>query len=104
VGRGIGAASDYYRLRIIHVGDADVLDLQWRDDILWRHEASSPRAQESELYVVQAVAVTDSEEATPMGTFESPEDAHAALTSAQEDLESLTRSEFEARYFPVDGA
>jgi hypothetical protein len=46
--------------------------------------------------------VTDDEEATPMGTFESPEDAHAALTSAQEDLESLTRSEFEARYFPVD--
>jgi len=101
VRRGIGAASDYYRLRIIHVGDTDVVDLQWRDDVLWRQQAAS-RAAETEKYVVQVVALADEDVAIPLATFEAPEDAHEALTSAQEDLDVLTRSEFEERYFPAE--
>ena len=101
MGRGIGAASDYYRLRIIHVGDSDVVDLQWRDDILWRRPSAS-HTGETEVYVVQAVDLSDEDVGTPLASFDTPEDAHEALASAQEDLDVLTRSEFESRYFPAD--
>jgi hypothetical protein len=102
VTRPIGAASDYYRLRILHVGETDIVDLQWRDDILWR-QSRTPGASESEVYVVQAVSVPHDDKAIVLAGFESAEDAHEALAAAQQDLQVLTRSEFEDRYFPPDG-
>ena len=100
--RPIGAASEYYRLRILHVGETDVVDLQWRDDILWR-QSRAHGATESEVYVVQAVALPHDDKATVLAAFDTPEDAHDALAAAQHDLQLLTRSEFEDRYFPPDG-
>jgi hypothetical protein len=31
--KALGAASDYYRVRIMHVDDSDSPDFEWRDDI-----------------------------------------------------------------------
>jgi hypothetical protein len=98
--KGIGDARDFYRLRVIHVDDADAPDLEWRDDILWRRPPAS-RSAEYEVWRVEAVALDDDTDATPLGAFDSSDDAHEALDGAQEDLDDLTRSEFEERYFPV---
>ena len=99
--KGIGAASDYYRLRVLHVDESDEPDLQWREDILWRRPPAQ-HVEEYELYKVEVVALDDEDEVTVIGAFESGQDAKDALAIAEEDLGELTRSEFETRYFPAD--
>lgn len=101
MGKGIGAACDYYRLRVLHVDESDEPDLEWREDILWRRPPAQ-HVEEYELYKVEVVALADEDEVTVIGAFESAEDAKEALSGAEEDLGELTRFEFEARYFPGD--
>jgi hypothetical protein len=100
MGKGIGAASDYYRLRVMHVDDSDEPDLEWRDDILYRRPPAG-HIEEYELYRVEAVALADEEDVTLLGAFDTAEDAHEALADAEEALLDLTRWEFEERYFPA---
>lgn len=98
---GIGAASDYYRVRLMHLDGVDSPDFEWREDILYRRpEAVQP--VEYEMFRVEAVAIGDEEDVTPLGLFETAEDAHEALAAASEDLAASTRAEFEERYFPAE--
>lgn len=99
--KGIGAASDFYRLRLMRVDDADAPEFEWREDILWRNPAVTP-PPEREICRVEAVSLDDGDVVIPLGMFEAPSDAYEALTSAEEELRLLTRSEFEERYFPAD--
>lgn len=99
--KAFGAASDFYRLRITRMDDSDSPDLEWRDDILWRRPPADEPG-EYELWRVQAVAVADEENATTLGVFEDPNDAHEALASTEEDLAALTVAQFEERYFPAE--
>jgi hypothetical protein len=96
-----GAASDFYRLRIMHVDDSDSPEMEWREDILWRRPPSET-PDEYEIWRVEAVAVDDDENVTTLGSFEEPADAHEALAAAEEDLAELTVARFEELYFPAD--
>ncbi len=97
---GIGAASDYYRVRTMRFDTVDSPAFEWRDDVLYRrHEASTP--SEDAHFRVEAVALDDDDDVTVLGEFRRAEDAHEALSAASEDLALLTRSEFEERYFPA---
>jgi hypothetical protein len=98
---GIGAAGDFYRVRLMHVDDVEAPEFEWREDILYRAPEVKPTA-ECELFRIEAVTIDDREDVTSLGVFDSAEDAYEALDSASEDLAQLTRSEFEARYFPAD--
>lgn len=101
MGKAIGAAADFYRLRVMRVDESDELDLEWRDDILYRRPPSQS-VDEYERYRVEAVALDDEDAIVSLGAFDSVADAHEALNAAQDDLDELTRSEFEERYFPAD--
>lgn len=99
--KGIGAASDYYRLRLMRLDDADAPEFEWHEDILWRN----PRVKtpsEREVCRVEAVSLDDSDVVITLGSFEASRDAYEALTTAEEELRLMTRSEFEERYFPAD--
>jgi hypothetical protein len=85
------------------MSEADPPEFEWRDDILYREPAVDDPAPEQEHYRVEAVAIDDDENVTMLGLFESPQDAAEALDTAAEDLDRLTRSEFEDRYFPAVG-
>jgi hypothetical protein len=99
--KAFGAASDFYRLRIMHMDDTDSPEMEWREDILWRRPPSSEPC-EYEIWRVEAVAVDDDENVTTLGAFESVTDAHEAIAAAQEDLAELTVAQFEERYFPAE--
>jgi len=99
--KAFGAASDYYRVRVMRMDDTDSPDLEWHDDILWRRPPAS-EPEEFELWRVEAVAVDDEENVTTLGVFDGPDDAHEALAGAELDLEELTVAQFEERYFPAD--
>ncbi|MDZ4654514.1 MAG: hypothetical protein U1F44_01345 [Coriobacteriia bacterium] len=99
--RIIGNADDFYRLRVIRVDESDELDLDWRDDILYRR---SPQqcVGECELYRVEAVLVDAEEDVTPLGTFGSRDEAYAFVQSAEDGLLVMTKSAFEDTYFTRD--
>lgn len=99
--KGIGAAADYYRLRLSRFDDGDTPDFEWHDDILWRQPADA-QLREFDRFRVEAVALGDDDDVTSLGEFSSADDAHEALDAAAEDLAGLTRSEFEERYFPAE--
>ena len=101
VSKGIGAASDYYRLRVTRLTEGDAPDFEWREDILYRDPPIKPAGPESVTHRIEAVALDDSDNITVIGLFESGPDAAEAIDTAGEDLVQLTRSEFEDRYFPA---
>lgn len=98
MGRIIGAAEDFYRLRVTRVDQSDEPDLEWRDDILYR-EPPRQRIREGESYALEAVTVDAAEEVAVIAIYGSSDEAYAALEGIAEDLEELTKSEFERRYF-----
>ncbi len=94
----IGAAADFYRLRVTRVDEPDEPDLEWRDDILYRN----PPQQEvdgTESFAIEAVSVDDEDDVRPVALYGSTDEAYAALEAVQEDLDELTKSAFESRYF-----
>ena len=98
---GIGAASDYYRVRVTRLTEAATPEFEWREDILYR---DPPVFSDDDALVhhrVEVVALDDSEKVTIIGVFDATSDATEAFDSATEDMQTLTRSEFEDRYFPA---
>jgi hypothetical protein len=100
-GRQIGAASDFYRLRLVHYDESDAPEFEWRDDILWRRPPAQ-QVGEYEIWRVEAVRLDDEEAVTPVADFGDPSDGHEALAAAEEDLAQMTKGEFEERYFPAE--
>jgi hypothetical protein len=98
-GNAIGMASDFYRLRLLRLDEEDAPDLEWRDDILYR-DPPSDQVKQYACWVVEAVDLDDDEKVTRLEAFEDATEARDYLDAAQEDLEELTRSEFEVRRFP----
>jgi hypothetical protein len=99
--QGIGAAGDFYRVRVTRVTEADAPEFEWREDILWREPAASEDPTEYLHHRVEVVALDDDENVTVIGVFHSVQDADEAFQGASEDMRNLTRSEFEDRYFPA---
>ncbi|HEY3318720.1 MAG TPA: hypothetical protein VGK50_09890 [Coriobacteriia bacterium] len=95
----IGNADDFYRVRLMRVDEADVPDLDWREDILYRRPPSDEPG-EYDLWRVEAV--DEVEHVTVMSTFDDVEEAREWLATVEEDLSAMTRSEFEQAYFPGD--
>jgi hypothetical protein len=95
--RIIGAAEDFYRLRVIRLDETDEPDLEWREDILYR----TPPVRELEVtedWVLESVTLDEDETVTRLGRYESVAEAHAALDEAREALQDLTKSQFEEQY------
>jgi len=95
----IGAADQFWRLRLSRVAEDDAVDFEWRDDVLYR-EPPQQRIAEREVAHVEAVSLDEADTVVRLGAFTSADEAHAFLESAEEDLRDLTRSQFEERYFP----
>jgi hypothetical protein len=101
LGKAIGDAGDFYRLRLIRVDEGDVPDLEWRDDVLYRRPPVQ-HSREIDVYRVDAVGVDDEELSSILARFETVEEARDFLGTADEDLNMMTKSEFERTYFTED--
>jgi hypothetical protein len=99
VSKTIGNASDFYRLRVVHVDETEGLDLDWRDDILYRRPPEQA-LEENEVYRVEAVLLDDENVSVSLKNFGDAPTAHEWLETISEDLGEMTKSEFEESYFP----
>ncbi len=97
MGKIIGPADDFYRLRIARLDESGEPDLEWRDDILYRTPPTQ-RVEENESWVVEAVTLDNAETVTRIASFSSAEEAWAYLDSAKLDLGEMTKSQFEERH------
>ncbi len=97
MGKIIGPASDFYRLRIARLDESGEPDLEWRDDILYRTPPVE-RVDEHESWVVESVSLNEEEIVTRIVYFDGPDEARDYLDSAQQDLKEMTKSQFEERY------
>lgn len=97
--KSIGSAADFYRLRVMTVDTTDAVDLEWRDDILYRRPPAAAIVDE-EAYTVEAVLLDDEDTTFTLGTFPNTAAAHEWLNAREEDLAGMTKSEFEEAYFP----
>ncbi len=93
----IGQAADFYRLRLTRLEELSGLDFEWRDDILYRQPPRSD-VHEEEVWIVEAVELDDEDVVRELGRFATRDHAEDLLQEAQEALDEMTRSRFEARY------
>ncbi|MDZ4169433.1 MAG: hypothetical protein U1E26_07235 [Coriobacteriia bacterium] len=93
----IGAADDFWRVRLTRVDSTDAADFEWRDDILYR-TPPEVEPQESERWRIEAVRLDDYEAVVSVGVLEDRAEAEAILERAQEDLLEMTKAQFEDAY------
>ena len=96
--RVIGAADEFWRLRMSRVDTTDDLDFEWHEDILYREPAVKP-TREVEQWNVEAVKVTNQDAVVIVASFSEREEADAFFDTAREHLAEMTQSQFEDAYF-----
>lgn len=97
MGRIIGQAADFYRLRVTRIEAPTGLDFEWHDDILYRTPPPAELGADEE-WRVEAVELDDEDAVRIAGRYATRDEALDALERAHEDLAEMTRSTFEDRY------
>ncbi len=95
--RIIGAADEFWRLRLTRVDTTDDFDFEWHEDILYRQPVVRP-AGEVELWHVEAVQIADLDVRVRIATFAEREQAEAFFGRVKEDLSEMTKSQFDQTY------
>jgi len=93
----IGAADEFWRLRLTRVDTTDELDFEWHDDILYR-EPATKTADEVALWHVEAVHLEAPDTVVRIATFAERDEAETFFDRALSDLTELTCSQFEEAY------
>jgi hypothetical protein len=94
----IGLAAEFYRVRLSRLDETGDVDLDWREDILYR---AAPPASDSGAVTwrIEAVGLDDPDSTWCLLETARRDDAIAFLEEARRDLGEITRSQFEKRYF-----
>lgn len=102
--RVIGAADEFWRLRLTRVDATSAPDFEWRDDVLYR-DAPSQEVAEAEVWNVEAVATEDYETIVCIASYDSAADARTFMERVSADLTEMTKHQFEEAYLsaPSDG-
>ena len=93
----IGAADEFWRLRLTRVDTTDELDFEWHDDILYREPAITT-ADEVALWHVEAVHLEAPDTVVRIATFAERDEAETFFDRVLSDLAELTCSQFEEAY------
>lgn len=93
----IGAADEFWRVRLTRVDTTDDLDFEWHDDILYR-EPVTAEADEVELWHIEAVSTDGLDTVVRLRTFDDRRGAQDFLAAASDDLSEMTKTQFESAY------
>ncbi|MHB1324541.1 MAG: hypothetical protein ACYCXZ_09480 [Coriobacteriia bacterium] len=95
----IGKACDFYRMRVMTVDTTGEVDIEWRDDILYRRPPSTV-IEVGQVHRVEAVLLDDDEVTFALAGFAAAHEAHDWMREREDDLREMTKSEFETAFFP----
>ena len=97
--RIIGAADEFWRIRVTRVDTTNDFDFEWHDDILYR-EPKTQEPAEVELWQVEAVRLDDFDTTVCLASYETRSDAEKFYEQALLDLVEMTKMQFEESYLP----
>lgn len=97
--RIIGAADEFWRIRVTRVDTTNDFDFEWHDDILYR-EPKPEQPAELELWQVEAVRLDDFDTTVCLASYDSRVDAEKFYEQALLDLVEMTKMQFEESYLP----
>lgn len=100
--RIIGAADEFWRLRLSRVDCTTDVDFEWHDDILYREPRVRPLG-ELECWNVEAVRTDDYDVIVEIASFPEREEAETFYERACEDLSEMTKAQFEDSYLSSPG-
>jgi hypothetical protein len=95
--RIIGAADEFWRLRLTRVDTTESFDLDWHEDILYR-EPNADHGDEVEIWHVEAVSLEGEETQVRLQSFGDRADAEEFVERVREDLAEMTKAQFEEAY------
>lgn len=95
--RIIGAADEFWRVRLTRVDLSDSLDFEWREDILYRAPAVS-EPHETERWQIEALRLEDYDTVVQIASYADRTEAEAFLIRVREDLAEMTKTQFEGAY------
>lgn len=95
--RIIGAADEFWRLRLTRIDTTEGLDFEWHDDILYR-EPTPDMGEEVEVFGVEAVRLDDYDAVVRLASFAERAAAQVFFERAREDLSEMTKAQFEESY------
>lgn len=91
-----GNANEFYRLRIISMDFNGVEKFDWNEDILFK-EPKRKEIKTKTSYILQIIKVNVSDPIQE-NIFHNEEDAKHALENISDDLETMTKNEFDVKY------
>lgn len=100
--RIIGAADEFWRLRLSRVDTTTDVDFEWHDDILYR-EPRVGSIGDLECWNVEAVRIDDYDAIVRVASFAEREEAETFYERACEDLTEMTKAQFEESYLSPSG-
>lgn len=97
-----GNANEFYRARVINLTPQGVENFEWSEEILYQE----PKRREVKInpsYQIQIINIDDNVLLNKKN-FKSEEKAKTLLDDLKEDLEILTKAEFDEKYLNADEA
>lgn len=91
-----GRASDFYRIRLVHLEEVVPPELDWNSYVLF-YPPPPYDSQTAFRYRLEVVDV-DTGNSVPLAFFADESQADDVLTEVEEDIENLTKKEFEDKY------
>lgn len=95
--RVIGAADEFWRLRLTRVDATGAPDFEWREDVLYR-APSVEQPKEAESWNIEAIGTEDYETVILVASFDQRPAAEAYLERVASDLAEMTKNQFEESY------
>lgn len=95
--RIIGAADEFWRLRLTRVDTTTEVDFEWHDDILYREPQVRP-VDDVEWWAIEAIRMDDYDSIVRLAAFDVREAAESYYQRACDDLAEMTKGQFEEVY------
>lgn len=89
-----GKANEFYRVRLLTKTEDQLLDFQWRDDILYSKPEDNIDLKTNNSYLIQLI-VLDTNEKMILEKFKERIQAQQFLSNIEENLHQSTKNEFE---------
>ena len=101
--RVIGAADEFWRLRLTRVDATGAPDFEWREDVLYR-APSAEQPEEAESWNVEAIRIEDYDTIVRVASFDDRDAAAAFMERVSSDLAEMTKHQFEEAYLSPSGS
>jgi hypothetical protein len=94
--KSFGKADEFYRARILSTSSDETTEFEWREDILY-HKEDDGSVKTKSAYLIELVELDLNKKVT-LRNLDNLNEAKILLATMQDDLNTLTKKEFDEKY------